>query len=561
MRPGGCEAEILRALSEMPFLDRLEMVELSGWSRGAVYGAVDKLESGGFCAPAPHAVDPLPPTRRFHLTAAGLQRLAEQEGVSPDELVRRYPVSAQWRRSLMERLDALAAIYRLACAVSRVAFPVRFRWYRSLPLDAGLTLPGGRTVGILRQGLTADRTGFAKRLWRLRQGPIPNTVLILMADEVRLRHARRLLSVAPVPALLAVESRAVLAGAGDRIWTPPAVNAVLDLRYVLERAAPGGELPVEDEPQRATLPDDFAVEGPGWDIPDHLLPVLLKAAEKRALDLVSDWPWLAVKELAGLLGRLSPQGIPTGQPPGGLRPGGPPPRGRGTAGPHRPGPGPAGPPRPHLPGRGEEAVEHRRRRRPGRLPLAQRLRQERPPVAPQHRAHRRRPCLPGCPDRPGPAAGLGGRPTGPAPQSVALLPLPGTDALHQRRRLRHIAEKAKKTWPFFLEWERRAVRPSTMSARLAPYLRYFSSRRPTDDQGIRPSVLVVFEDDIAQTHFLRLAREEMQAHGVNVPLWVSHREAIEQLGPLGQSWRSPNAWGVAPGPCRPNEQLPAQLPE
>ena len=26
----------------------------------------------------------------------------------------------------MERLDALAAIYRLACAVSGVAFPVRF---------------------------------------------------------------------------------------------------------------------------------------------------------------------------------------------------------------------------------------------------------------------------------------------------------------------------------------------------------------------------------------------------------------------------------------------------
>ena len=28
-------------------------------------------------------------------------------------------------------------------------------------------------------------------------------------------------------------------------------------------------------------------------------------------------------------------------------------------------------------------------------------------------------------------------------------------------------------WPFFLEWERRAVRPVTMAARLAPYLRYY----------------------------------------------------------------------------------------
>ena len=51
------------------------------------------------------------------------------------------------------------------------------------------------------------------------------------------------------------------------------------------------------------------------------------------------------------------------------------------------------------------------------------------------------------------------------------------------------------------------MRPSTMSARLAPYLRYFSSHRPTDDHGVPPSVLVVFDDDIARTHFLRVARE------------------------------------------------------
>ena len=102
-----------------------------------------------------------------------------------------------------------------------------------------------------------------------------------------------------------------------------------------------------------------------------------------------------------------------------------------------------------------------------------------------------------------------------------------------------VLRKGDTTWPFFLEWERRAVRPSTMSARLAPYLRYYSSHWPTDDHGARPSVLVVLDDDIAQTHFLRLAREEMQAQGVNVPLWVSHRAAVEELGPLGRAWRTP----------------------
>ena len=105
-----------------------------------------------------------------------------------------------------------------------------------------------------------------------------------------------------------------------------------------------------------------------------------------------------------------------------------------------------------------------------------------------------------------------------------------------------VLTKGDTRWPFFLEWERRAVRPSTMSDRLAPYLRYFSSHRPTDDHGVRPAVLVVFDDDIAATHFLRVAREEMRADGVTVPLWVSHREAIDALGPLGRAWRAPTDW-------------------
>ena len=71
-----------------------------------------------------------------------------------------------------------------------------------------------------------------------------------------------------------------------------------------------------------------------------------------------------------------------------------------------------------------------------------------------------------------------------------------------------------------------------------PYLRYYSSHRPTDDHGARPAVLVVFDDDLAATHFLRVAREEMRRTGVNVPLRVSHRGALTKAGPLGRAWRT-----------------------
>ena len=75
-----------------------------------------------------------------------------------------------------------------------------------------------------------------------------------------------------------------------------------------------------------------------------------------------------------------------------------------------------------------------------------------------------------------------------------------------------------------------------------PYLRYYSSHRPTDDHGTRPAVLVVFDDDIAAAHFLRVAREETARAGVTIPLWVSHREAVASLGPLGHAWHTPGDW-------------------
>ena len=541
MRPAGCEPELLRALASMPFLDRQEMVAVSGWSRGAVHEAVERLESGGFCASVLHAADPLPTARRFHLTAAGLRRLAAEERLSLDELVRARPVSAQWRRSLMERLDAAAAIYRIASVVSKVAYPVRFRWYRAVPMDAAMTLPDGKTVGIVRQGLTADRSGFSKRLWRLRDGPMPGTLLIIMADDVRLRHARRLLSTTDVPALLALERDAVLAGANDPIWSPTKVRAGIALRYELDRAEPGGELPEEDEPQRASVPADLAIEGPGWDISDHMLPVMLSPAEKRTLDLISDWPWISMKDLAGLLGVSDPRVTQLVNPLEGL--------GLAVR------PSDAGG-RLALTDRGLALLARRDRTSVGvakrRWSIA--LEDAEAPLEWRNVSGRRTRQLLRHVEH---TAAVHGFLAGLTAQArllgweIAQLDPPRRASRHFRHddRMRAVnpdafglMRRGETRWPFFLEWERRAVRPSTMATRLAPYLRYYSSHRPTDDHGTRPSVLVVFDDEIAQTHFLRVAREEIDRTRVNVPLWVSHREAIDALGPLGRAWREPGDW-------------------
>ncbi len=523
------ERDLLRLLGETPFPDRLELAALSGWSRGAVYVNCEALEGAGLVASLPHASELIAPTRRYYLTPAGLRRLADEEGMGLDELLRSRPLTAHWRRLLLERLDAAASIYRLTAAITGQAWPLRFRWYRAQPLDAAVALPDGRSLFVVRQGETTDRTSFGKRLWRLREGPRPGAYLLLAPDTVRLRHTARLMARAAAPAFLALERDAVASGPDARVWRTAAGSPWLSLGEVLAHIAGGRAWPEEAPLARTTVPRDLRRR----DLrEDWMLPATLGAAQKRALGLVADWPWIAPAHLGALLGVSARRVSQLLQP---LRDA-------------------------SLIARAE-----------GRLVLSDRglaslARRDRSAV---HLALKRWSAEPLDPAAPLAWRNVAGR------RSRQLLRTPGhTDAVHGF--LAQLAEQARgrdceivqldpphrasryfrdrgavrsvhpdafgvlrldgERRPFFLEWERRAVRPSTMAGRLAPYLRYYRSQRPTDDHGSRPAVLVVLDHELAAHHFLRVARLEMKRARVEVPLRVSHRAALEREGPLGHVW-------------------------
>ena len=533
----GPDGQMLSLLSWMPLLDRLEAAVFSGWSRGAVYGAMSRMEDAGLVSAVPHATLLTAATHRFHLTSAGLVRLSEREGVAEEDLLRTRPVSVWWRRLLLERLDAVAVIYRVACAVVTIAWPLRFRWYRAMPMDAVLILPGGRTVAVVRQGHTSDRTGFSKRLWRLREGPQPDGILLLAPDQTRLRHSRRLLGGAP--AVLALERDAALAGVDDPVWRLPSVNASVDLRTALDRMGSGGALPVERPLSRISSPKSLVPETWGGEVPDFMLPALLRPTEKRALDLVSDWPWIAIDDLAGLLGlsrartyrfssALEAFGLVTRVPAGGRRL--------------------------TLTDRGLAVLARRDRTSVG---WARKRWSAAPKDAGNWRSvsgRRSRQLLRNMEHTGAVHAFMAAL----ARQARAL----GWETLQSdppRRASRYfryfgeirsvqpdafgILRRKGMVRPFFLEWERRAVRPGTMADRLAPYLRYYSSLRPLDDHGERPTVLVVFHDDLAATHFLRVAAGEMERARVVLPLLVSHEGLLDREGPLGRVWLTPGGDG------------------
>ena len=545
-RSSRSQGELLRRLARMPFLDRLELAALAGGSRGGTYRAAARLEAAGLVASVRHGSEMLPLTRRYYLTRRGVGELVRREARPVDCLLRDYSLPARWRRVLLERLDGVAVIYRLAAALSDLEHPLGFHWYRSSPQDAAVTLPGGRVILVIRQGATAERAAFAKRAWRLARGAQPGGVLALVPDEVRLRQAQDLLREVRAPAFLALERHAAAATGDDPIWRPSWSGSAVSLGEAVVRMNPGGFLPEEARLERASLPRDIdpgELDGgdDGGDVADCLLPVLLRPAEKRALDLLADWPWLRRADLAGILGvtgQRASQVMATLERLGlvaALR--------RDAR-------------RLALTDRGLTVLARRDRVSPAEARKRWSASADGDAAAPPGR--RSRQLLRDL----GHTAAVHGFMAALARQARANgWEVEQLDPPHRASRyFRHYGgprslhpdafgtlRRGRTRRPFFMEYERRAVRPVAMAQRLAPYLRYYSSHRPIDDHGAPPLVLVVFDDPIAVSHFLEVARREMQRVRVALPLLVSHRDLVRQVGPLGAAWLAPDhGWEPAP---------------
>ena len=545
MRAKDREGLALRTLAAMPFLDYLELAAASGMAESTAGHVMGRLQRKGLADFIRHASPLTTTTRRWFATTEGLRFLASERGTGIDRLLRTHPVSAHWQRILLARLDAVAVVYRLASAVADAVGPPRFRWYRAAPLDAAMTLPDGRTVGVIRQGPTADRTSFSDRVRRLLdpEQSRPRALLALMPDEARLRQARRLLTRYPGPVYLTIERDAARLLADDRVWHGTSTPALMSLREIFARLRPGGTLPREPRTSRLSLPGDADLHGieDDDDVADHLLPVVLKPAEKRMLDCLADWPLLNAEDLGDILG-LSPSGVSK------------------------------------LTSRLEKlgllsavVLDGRRRLAPSERGLALLARRDRVSVGAAFRRWSVESIDGKAPSSWRDVAGARSRPlartiehTQAVHRFMAALirqakGTPGYSVSevspphHAARYFRYggslrsihpdgfgVVQTGSRTCPFFLEWERRALNPSTMAARLAPYLRYYSANRPLDYHGERPLVLIAFEDHLAEANFLGVARKEMARARVKLPLWVSSREALEKVGPLGKAWRSPD---------------------
>ena len=547
---GGLRGALL-GLCEAPLTTAGELAQLTRVPVSTLHDQLAKLSERGLADSRPHRLAVLGsrPQRRWYPTAAGIRTLAVDED-DERRLLRIYPVSKQWFRLLTDRLDSVAVLYHAAALVAEAdpeRQPVRVDHYRQGPYDALLTLSGGRSVGLLRQGpmLSAANLRFRLRtIERMDFRHCPWLTLVLTDSEQDTRRAVRALAhpsnhettfVACAADLIAADAQTrVFQQGGYGFPNPPTIAPNADLRSMLawisrRVAAYSKSAPLDPNPDPDTLyrPNVRATPPKPAEQLDAGLPTQLTRAEKQVLDLIADWPLSTSEQLAGLMGGvtarranqvlrslhrrslvrrdrkahvLSDEGLTYLAR-----------RDRASVGPTLDRWTPLKAEDGIYFGTALRAIASQQKHQVGIAEFVSKLSAE---VA-------RSPCH----------------------ELLDLLPTQRSQ-ISYRTGFPHFVLHPDASfqlgyqgdWDWcLLEYERRATTPKRVPERLRPYRRYFrSDYAPRDHGGAWPLVLFVFESAEAERTFVEIAATLDHA-----PFASTHTEVLTRQGVLGESWRLP----------------------
>ena len=524
-----------------------------------------KLMKMGMADSVSHSLNVLGPHAhlRYFPTEKGIDAGAMVEW-GPNTFLREYPVSRQWFRLLAERLDAVASLYRVAALVADAdsqGKPVRVDHYRQGPYDMLITLSGGRSVGLLRQGPMLPSANLRYRLRTLENLPHsqrPMATLVLAHSDQANRRAVRTLGdamhhratfVATEGELLAGDHRGV-------VWQQCGNDTELDLPV---EVAPGVSLnaimawtdrlagnSADSSRQRNPRAEREPRPDPETLYPDHLraampepsellrssLAVRLTRAEKDALDLLASWPLCTTDQMAGLMGGVTRRRV--NQVLNSL----------------------AGHSLVSADGQRHVLTDE------GLRYLARRDRAAVGPVVGRWSAGKRRRHNANAPVYAGTAlrsiasqmehhdaitdfaAALSAETArSPDYQVLDLMPTSRSAVGYRWDWTNYVVHPDasfqlayQERWRFYLlEFERRATTPRRVRTRLENYRRYFNSGWPNRDHGgLPPLVLFVFPNPDAEEGFL---------HGIsgsNRPiLFTSNLQTLDERGVLGDAWQLP----------------------
>ena len=294
------------ALSRTPFVDSAELSRVLGEPHTTIHRALTDLLADGIAGRVSHGTAHLPSSQMYYLTANGIREVAGFLGFdTPSDFVRAYPASKEWLTLLIRRMDAVAAVYRLAASMSPGIDGLRshVEFHRRGRFDTTITLHDGRSFGVVRQGLALRRRSLCDRLRAIAQYDYtrrPDAVLVLTPSVWEERLTTRFCDDRNIDdCYVAVESRDTLERRDLRLWCSKSCvigSRFFSLKGVISRNSPGGGPRTQSpERKRASLPrpERMAPAAPAFGV---------SPSEKRTLDIITDHPMIPREHLATWLG-------------------------------------------------------------------------------------------------------------------------------------------------------------------------------------------------------------------------------------------------------------------
>ena len=492
----------------------------------------------------------LHPHRRYFPTEKGIIAGGRVEH-GTDRFLSEYPVSRQWFWLLADRLDAIAVLYQVAALVADAdphSKPMRVDYYRQGPYDVLLTLSGGRSLGLIRQGPMLPTSNLRYRLRSMEQMAYdekPLVTLVLTYSDQATRRAIRSLGDPREhrTTFVATEAELLAGDAGGVVWQrcgtgmsddpPVSITPDMALSTIVAWTDRLVDASQKTESTPTPNPDALYPSDVQADMPQpsrqlqSALSVRLTRADKDVLDLLAAWPLCTRAQLAGLMGGVT------------LR-------------------------------RVDQALRSLMRRS---LVRSEGSLHALTNEGLRYLARRDRAAVAWTLDRwsAEPSNGEGSAYSGSslrvidsqfqhhagiinfsASLSAEVARSPDYDLFDLMPTSRSpigywysgdnyvvhpdasfLLEYRGAYRPYFLEFERRATTPRRIRARLESYRRYFQSGwADRDHGGSLPLVLFVFESPVNEEIFLRVAAREERA-----PFFSSNIEAVSETGILGNSWR------------------------
>ena len=529
------DRQLFDALSRMPFIGSTEMALILGEPHATVHRHLTGLLVEGIASRISHSTAHLPSSGRYCLTAKGIREASHVlDFDTPSDFVRAYPMSREWLTLLIRRMDAVAAIYRLASSLSPGSDGLRTRveFHRRGRFDATITLHDGDSFGVVRQGLALRRRSLYDRLRAIAEydyGQRPGMLLVLTPSVWEQRLTARFCEQRDLrDCFVAVGSREALERRGGRVWQSTSFligGRRRTLEGVISGASRGGR-------SRAASPSRKRASLPRPELMMRAAPAFgISPSEKRALDIITDHPMIPREHLAIWLGvskgRVS-QMVRSLVKTWGLI------ERRGKRGDSRY----------TLSAEGIRYVTHRDR---AELPTTRGIwstefttdKEGRP----RHVGHR----IETWARQPKHADSITWflskleAESRADPHSELLWTVPtarsdraynwGQSAITPDAVGKMVAEGLE--IPFYLEYELRARHPEGVIARLSPYMSYYWSTEPGEDQPPFPTTLFVVDTEEVEATYVRTAARMTR---MSLPILVSCRPVLSTTGILGRSW-------------------------